>query len=300
MSRRLPSLNALRAFEAAARHLSFVRAAEELHVTPAAVSQQIKLLEDHLGTTLFQRGRKLALSEAASDALPLISEAFDRLERAVMKVKADGPEGTLVVSAPPAFAARWIIPRLEDFNARHPAIELRLLATRRLVDFSVEDVDAAIRFGAGNDPGLQVERLMRETIVPVAAPALATSITTSETLAGAALIEDEWHTSNGAFPDWATWLASLGVGIEAPLRIRRFGDANLVIQAAVAGMGVALSWYSLVAEDLKAGRLVRVLDNAIPSELGYRLVMPHNRSDLARVRAFRAWLLEQSSTQAPA
>src|SRR5512143_3140636 len=126
MSRRLPSLNALRVFEAAARQQSFVRAAEELHVTPAAVSQQIKLLEDYLGVTLFRRGKTLALNESASAVLPLISEAFDQLERAVMRVRVSDAGGPLVVSAPPTFAARWLIPRLDDFHASHPEVELRL------------------------------------------------------------------------------------------------------------------------------------------------------------------------------
>lgn len=296
MSRRLPSLNALRAFEAAARHLSFVRAADELHVTPAAISQQIKLLEDQLGVALFLRGKKLALSAAAGATLPLISAAFDQLERAVMQVKADEMAGTLLVSVPPAFAARWLIPRLDDFNSRHPEVELRLLATRKLVDFRVDDVDAAIRFGSGNYPDLQVERLMRETIVPVASPVLAQSIASAQALSRATLIEDEWHTTLGAFPDWGTWLASLGVESEAPLRIRRFGDANLTIQAAIAGMGVALAWHSLVVDDLKTGRLVRLLDRTIASELGYHLVIPHHRAGLTRVTAFRTWMLDQTSS----
>ena len=293
MPRKLPSLNALRTFEAAARHLSFVRASEELCVTPAAVSQQVKLLEDHLGIPLFRRGKILLLSEAGEDMLPLVSEAFDQLEKAVTKARTEG--GALVVSAPPAFAARWLIPRLEDFNSRHPGIELRLLATRRLVDFGVEDVDAAIRFGAGAYPGLNIDRLMLELIVPVASPQLAAAIRSPSDLASCALLEDEWHTSNGVFPDWKTWLASIGVEAGPSLKIRRFSDANLTIQAAVAGMGVALAWQSLVEGDLKAGRLVRLPEGAIPSELGYHLVMPRSRADSQKTQVFRAWLLEQCS-----
>jgi LysR family glycine cleavage system transcriptional activator len=232
MPRELPPLNALRAFEAAARHLSFVRAAEELHVTPAAISQQVKLLEDHLGASLFHRGKKLALSDAGNAALPLVSEAFDQIERAMLKMRPNSLGDTLVISAPPAFAARWLIPRLEDFQSRHPNIELRLHATKRLVNFQVEDVDVAIRFGAGSYPDLIVERLMPETIIPVAAPALAAIINTADDLINCTLLEDEWHVDNGVFPDWATWLATLGVNNVAPLRVRQFGDANLTIQAA--------------------------------------------------------------------
>jgi LysR family glycine cleavage system transcriptional activator len=297
MPRELPPLNALRAFEAAARHLSFVRAAEELHVTPAAISQQVKLLEDHLGTSLFHRGKKLALSDAGNAALPLVSEAFDQIERAMLKMRPNSLGDALVISAPPAFAARWLIPRLEDFQSRHPNIELRLHATKRLVNFQVEDVDVAIRFGAGSYPDLIVERLMPETIIPVAAPALAAIINTADDLINCTLLEDEWHVDNGVFPDWATWLATLGVNNVAPLRVRQFGDANLTIQAAISGLGATLSWYSLVVDDLKAGRLVRLLDQSIPSTLGFDLVMPQNRATSSKALAFRAWLLAQSAHQ---
>ncbi len=292
MPRKLPSLNALKAFEAAARHLSFVRAADELCVTPAAISQQIKLLEDHLGTSLFRRGKTLRLSDAASDMLPLVSEAFDRLEQAVKIAKRES--GAFVVSAPPTFASRWLIPRLEDFNSRSPGIELRLLATRRLVDFGTEDVDAAIRFGKGSYPGLRTDRLTEERIVPVASPRLAATIGNVSDLAACALLEDERHTSNGAFPDWKTWLASIGWNAGSELKIRRFGDSGLTIQAAVAGMGVALAWLSLVEEDLKSGRLVKLPEGSMPSELGYHLVMPENRAHSEKAGLFRAWLLEQA------
>ncbi len=300
MPRRLPPLNSLRAFEAAARHLSFARAAEELYVTPAAISQQIKLLEDYLGVQLFQRGKKLALTESAGTALHLVSEAFDQLERAALKLRADSDGGTLVVSAPPAFASRWLIPRLEEFHTRHPDIELRLLATKRLVDFSVEDVDVAIRFGTGKYSGLVSERLMEEAIIPVAVPAIADAVKAPADLLQCNLLEDEWHIENGVFPDWTTWLATLGVGGEHALRVRHFGDANLAIQAALSGLGAALTWHSLVVDDLNAGRLARILNQAIPTALAYHLVMPDNRTTLGKVKAFRAWLLEQGANQNPA
>lgn len=296
MARRLPPLNALRFFEAAARHRSFVRAAEELHVTPAAVSQQIKLLEDHLGVTLFKRGKTLVLSDSANDALHLVSEAFDQLERAMLKVRSGSAAGPLIVSTPPAFAARWLIPRMDDFHARHPEVEIHLLATRRPVDFSMEDVDVAIRFGTASHPELNVERLMPETIVAVAASELAASFQTPADLARANLIEDDWHIMRGAFPEWETLLATLGV-VDRPLRIRRFGDADLAIQAAIAGLGVTLAWHSLVTNDLKTGRLVQVLNHEMPTDLGYHLVMPKNRTMLSKVAAFRTWLFEQSTDQ---
>ena len=293
MSRRLPPLKSLRAFEAAARNLSFVGAAEELHVTPAAISQQIRLLEDYLGVALFVRGRKLALADAAVSALPLLGEAFDRMEMAVEKMRAHRPGGILVVSAPPAFAARWLIPRLDEFHSAHPEVELRLHATRRLVDFAREDVDAAIRFGSGDYPGLDAVRLMKESIVAVASPGISGLIRSAEDLLGCALIEDESHTENGVFPDWATWLASLGVTGPRP-KVRRFGDANLAIQAALSGQGVTLTWNSLVSNEIAAGRLEPLLGHSIPSDLAYHFVVPEHRRQLGNVCAFREWLIAEA------
>lgn len=291
MTRQLPPLTALRAFEAAARHLSMARAAEELHVTPAAVSQQIKQLEDLLGQPLFKRGKTLALSDTAAAALPMLTDAFDRLERAAAQLRPGCGEGPLVVSTPPAFAARWLVPRLDDFQSLHPEIELRLLATRRLVDFALEEVDCAIRFGDGDYPGLSVERLMAEAIIPVAAPALAAEIASVADIACKPLLNDEWHTGNMAFPDWDTWLASQGVTPESPLRIKHFGESNLTIQAALSGLGVALVWRSLVEDDLHSGRLVWLFDRTIATRLAYHLVMPAKRAGLAKVASFRAWLM---------
>ena len=271
------------------------RAAEELHVTPAAVSQQIKQLEDHLGQPLFKRGKTLALSDAAEAALPLLTDAFDRLERAAAQLRAGTNDGPLVVSTPPAFAARWLMSRLDDFQARCPEIELRLLATRRLVDFALEDVDCAVRFGDGNYPGLSVERLMPEAIIPVAAPALAAEISGVADISRKPLLNDEWHTGNMAFPDWDTWLASQGVVLDTPLRIKHFGESNLTIQAALAGLGVALVWRTLVEDDLKAGRLIWLLDRTIATRMAYHLVMPQNRVALPKAAAFRAWLLEKAT-----
>ena len=296
MARHLPPLNALRFFEAAARHRSFVRAAEELHVTPAAVSQQIKLLEDYLGVSLFKRGRTLVLNESAHDALHLVSDAFDQLERAMLRVHSGSIAGPLNVSTPPVFAARWLIPRMDDFYARYPDVEIHLLATRRVVDFSMEEIDVAIRFGSGPHPGLSVESLMPEVIVPVAAPGLAATIKTPGDLAHANLIEDDWHIMRGAFPEWKALLATLGV-VDIPLSIRRFGDADLAIQAAINGLGITLMWQSLVLNDLKSGRLVRVLNHSIPTDLSYQLVMPKNKAVLSKVAAFRAWLFEQVAEQ---
>lgn len=295
MSRRLPPLTSLRAFEAAARHLSFARAAEELHVTPAAISQQVKQLEEYLHVSLFRRGKVLALSDAAETVLPLLTEGFDRLERAVARLRAGNDDGPLVVSAPPTFASRWLVSRLDDFQARYPEIELHLHASRRLVDFSTEEVDVAVRFGSGPHAGLHAERLMVEAIVPVAAPSLAATIVSPADLTRCTLLSDDGRLWDPTFPDWDTWLASLGVG--GKLRIRRFSDSNLVIEAAASGLGVALMWYSLVADDLRSGRLHRLFGGSLPTGHGYHLVIPPNRLQIPKIAAFRAWMLEQAGRQ---
>lgn len=296
MSRRLPPLTAVRAFEAAARHLSFARAAEELHVTPAAISQQIRQLEESLGLALFRRGKTLAISEAARAVLPLITEAFDQLERAMDRLRPGDASGPLVVSTPPTFAARWLVPRLENFQSLYPDIELRLLATRRLVDFALEDVDVAVRFGAGPFDGLDAEPLMQESIVPVASPAIAQTIRAPADLVRCTLLHDESHNWDPAHPDWETWLTSLGLALESPLRIRRFGDMNLSIQAAMSGLGVALVWHSLVVDELRNGRLVQLFGQALATKQGYHLVTTPNRVNLPKIRTFREWLLGQTQT----
>jgi LysR family glycine cleavage system transcriptional activator len=297
MSRRLPSLTALRAFEAAARQLSFARAATELHVTPAAISQQIKQLEDYLGLALFRRGKTLALSDGAGVVLPQISEAFDQLERAVDRLRLRDASGPCVVSTPPTFAAHWLVPRLEDFHSRYPDIELRLLATRRLVDFSLEDVDVAVRFGAGPFPGLHAEALMQESIVPVATPAMAETIKAPADLLHCTLLHDESHEWDPAFPDWETWLSALGIAITQPLRVRHFGDSSLSIQAAVSGLGVTLMWRSLVVDELRSGRLQQLFGHSLATNQRYHLVTTDSRLKLAKVSAFREWLLEQTRLQ---
>jgi len=292
MARHLPPLNALRFFEAAARHRSFARAAEELHVTPAAVSQQIKLLEEHLGVTLFKRGKVLVLNESASDTLHLISDAFDQLERTMLRIRSGSVAGPLTISTPPSFASHWLIHRLKDFYSQHPEIEVHLLASRRVVDFAIEEVDMAIRFGNDALPGLSVENLMPEFIVPVATPELARSITSFAELARTKLIEDDWHVMSDSFPEWKTLLTSSGISA-SHLHIRRFSDAELAMQAAINGLGVTLAWHTLVTDDLHSGRLAIVLNHRIPSTLSFRLVMPENKTMLRKVSIFRTWLFEQ-------
>ncbi len=295
MSRRLPPLNALRAFEAAARHRSFARAAEELHVTPAAISQQIRQLEEFLGTRLFRRGRVLELSDAALAVQPLLCEGFDRLEQATEYLRVGTKDGPLVVSTPPTFASRWLIARLSDFRLRHPEIELRLHTSRHLVDFDLEEVDVVVRFGSGPFEGLCAERMMPEAVVPVASASMAAKILTPADLLQLTLLDDESHSWDPLFPNWKDWLASLGV--EGEPRVHHFGDASLVTQATEAGLGVAMVWYSLVADALRDGKLVRLFGTTLPTQHAYHIVYPHNRAHVHKVAAFSQWMLEKGREQ---
>ncbi|ARJ64422.1 transcriptional regulator [Magnetospirillum sp. ME-1] len=289
MRRRLPPLRALHAFEAAARHLSFARAADELGVTPAAISQQIKQLEDILGVSLFHRGARLSLTRAAALAAPEFSDSFDRLASAVGRLAPDGPARPLVVSAPPTFAARWLVPRLVRFQDAHPGIDLHLSATMRLVDLDREGVDVAIRYGPGRYPGLLVERLRLEEVVAVAAPRLAANLTELPDLARATLLVNEFMGWDTDFPTWPGWLAEMGVAPGESLKLRPFGDASLVVEAALAGLGAALVWRTLVGDELASGRLVALFPGR-PLASAYHLVCQPDRAESPAIRAFRDWI----------
>jgi LysR family glycine cleavage system transcriptional activator len=293
MARRLPPLNALRAFEAAARHLSFTRAAEELNVTQAAVSHQIKSLEESLGMPLFRRlNRALALTDAGQVYLPPLREAFDILSDATARLRASGSAGTLTVSAMPSFAARWLVPRLPRFQRLHPDIDVRTSSTAQLVDFTNQDVDIAIRFGRGGWPDLSVERLLGEEIFPVASPQLRDGpppIRTPEDLRGATLLHDDFAIA------WPDYLKVAGLPDFAATRGPRFSDTAHLLQAAAAGHGVALARGALASDDIAAGRLVRLFDLTLPSETAYWVVMPPHYLKRPKVRAFRDWLFSEAS-----
>ncbi len=265
------------------------RAAEELHVTPAAISQQIRALEEHLGVALFHRSGRLALTAAAAAVLPQLSDAFDALERATDRLRGVRPGGLLMVSAPPSFAARWLIPRLDAFHNAHPDIDLRLAATTRLVDFAVDDVDVAIRYGPGHYPGLHADKLKTEEIVPVASPRLAERLAAPRDLLDMVLLHNESMDWDPTFPSWPRWLRDAGVETGGALRLRRFSDTNLVIEAAVAGLGVGLTWRTLASEELAQGRLVAIFPGQ-PSGSAYHLVCPPRRLDDPPVAAFRRWV----------
>jgi LysR family glycine cleavage system transcriptional activator len=289
---RLPPLNALRAFEAAARLLSFTRAAEELFVTQAAISHQIRQLEDDLGCRLFRRlSRALALTEEGQQLLPFVRDAFADLKAGVAKVRAQEQTGMLTVTAPPSFAGAWLVPRLVRFQARHPEIEVHLLSVARLVDFGREPIDVGIRYGPGGWPGVVAERLLSEELYPVCAPALRTgpdAILVAQDLARHRLIQVL------LFPDdWRRWLRVAGVIGVDPERGPRFDTTALALEAAAAGMGVALARRNVVQEFVRSGRLVVPFEIEVPAEVAYYLVHPPEGGGKPKVRAFRAWILDE-------
>jgi len=293
MKRRLPSLNGLRAFEAAARHMSFTRAADELSVTQTAVSHQIKRLEDQLGVQLFvRRNRQLLLTEAAQEFLPAVRGAFDRLHAATEHLLRRDEAGTLTVSTMITFTSKWLVPRLAGFQARHPEIDLRLSATAALVDFAREDVDCAIRYGRGGWPGLRADFLLAEDIFPVCSPRL---LEGPDALRAPADLARHTLLHVTAFrEDWRVWLTAAGVppGLVDPEHGPGFDMALHALGAAIDGQGVALGRTTLVADDIAAGRLVAPFDIRLHSDAAYYFVAPEYTADQPKIAAFRDWLLE--------
>ncbi|MGF1640350.1 MAG: transcriptional regulator GcvA [Rhodospirillales bacterium] len=295
MSRRLPPLNGLRAFEAAARHLSFTRAAEELAVTQAAISHQVKALEDRLGLTLFRRfNRALLLTDEGQTLFPAVRDALDGLAAAVERLGGRDGAGPLTVSTLPSFAAKWLVPRMSRFQDAHPEIELRLAAAERIVDFARDDVDVAIRFGRGDWPGVVAERVVDEVVTPVCSPALADRLRTPSDLAGVTLLH-ETKLPRDPTPDWAGWLAAAGVdGIDAG-RGPRFSHTHMILQTAMDGRGVALAGLVLVDDDIAAGRLVAPFALRLASPFSYWLVCPAATARRPKVRAFWQWVKAETA-----
>ena len=293
MARRLPPLNALRAFEAAGRHLSFTRAAAELHVTHAAISHQVRGLEEYLGTPLFRRvTRAVKLTDAGRALLPVLSESFDGMAEAVRRLAADDGPGPITVSLTPAFAARWMVPRLGSFQDQHPDIDVRITPTIQLVDFARDDVDLAVRYGRGSWQGVKSELLVTLDTFPVCSPALLEGAKPLRTLADLkhhVLLHDDLGES------WRRWLVAAGVDDVDPSRGPKFGDENLLLQAAIQGHGVAITESAIAASDIAAGRLVRLFDIAVSSGAGLYVVYPPAAILRRRVKAFRDWLLAEAA-----
>jgi LysR family glycine cleavage system transcriptional activator len=283
----LPSLNALQAAEAVGRLGSLSRAAEALGVTPSAISHRLRGLEAQLGVALFDRGdRGLVPTAAGRRLLPALADAFQRIAVAVTETTAQD-RSSVTVTCGLAFAARWLVPRLVGLAARHPELEVRLVTTSRLVEFDREDVDLGIRFGRGRWPGLRAELATPQPLFPVCTPAIAAELQDPARAGTVPLIEDELSLFG-----WDAWAAAGGTGAFAGHPRRRFPDASLAVEAALAGHGLCLAWPLLVAEALQAGRLVRPLAGSIDAGLGYWLVSTPARWRRPQVVRFRRWITD--------
>lgn len=286
--RRLPPLNPLRAFEAAARHESFNRAGEELHVTASAVSHQVRTLEEYLGVTLFHRHpRAVSLTAAGRDFLPPIEDALDRIGLAAERMSRAAADNVLTVSAAPAFAMGWLIPRLIDFQAQRPDIEVRLDTSVTLVDFTRSDVDVAIRHTlnpAGD--GLHTHCLFLEELVIACAPVLAGKLRKPEDLPGHTLLHSQ--TRMGA---WRAWASSVGLEELDAVRGPRLANDTMALEAAVSGLGVAIIQRHVAERTIAEGRLVVPFESDYRTSCGYHLVYPASAAERSRVAAFRDWLL---------
>jgi LysR family glycine cleavage system transcriptional activator len=300
-------LNALRAFEASARHQSFSAAAAELHVTPAAVGQLVRTLEAWLGTPLFLRGTsgraRLVPTEAAEQALPDIRGGFDRLALGLDRLRQASPHGVLTVTVSPAFAAKWLLPRIERFHAAWPDTDVRLDTHLKPVDFATQRVDIGVRYGTGHWPGLVADKLMDEEVYPVCSPRLQRErgrLKKPADLAQQTLIHDLSMDGHAGFPSWSTWLRKAGVAGAAPSRGMKINNSAAVLQAAIEGQGVALARSVMAHDDLAAGRLVRLFPRiSFPSALAYYVVYRAECAGLPRLAAFRDWLLEEASAAPP-
>jgi LysR family transcriptional regulator, glycine cleavage system transcriptional activator len=297
MPKDLPPLTALRAFEAAGRHLSITRAADELCVTAAAVSHQVKTLEDYLEVRLFRRtGNSLFLTDAGQALLPGLRAGFAELERAMSALREHDLHGAFVLSVAPVFATGWLIPRLDGFHAAHPDIDVRISATLELADFERDGIDAAIRVGRGRYPGLVAHRLFGESVVPMCSPALLKGeppLATPEDLRHHVLLHFDWPAREQVTPDWATWLRSAEVkGVDAT-RGPRFTQTDYAMQAAVEGAGVVLGWRSLAQADLDSGRLTIPFDLPLQMDVAFYFVYPEASAERPKLARFREWLLSQ-------
>jgi LysR family transcriptional regulator, glycine cleavage system transcriptional activator len=291
MTSRLPSLNGLRAFEAAARHLSFTNAATELNVTQTAISHQIRRLEEELGIRLFVRqNRALELTPQARDYLPGVRAAFNDLRLATDRLLRRDNDPVLTVSTLASLAAKWLLPRLSAFQEAHPGIDVRITTSTALVDFKSGDVDAAIRYGRGHWPGVRADWLTADELFPVCSPALLSGkwpLKDPEDLAHHTLL----HTSGVYDDDWRLWLTAAGLptDISKPPGLT-FDLILMTVQAALDGIGVAMGRTSYVEADIAKGRLVVPFKIALPTDAGFYLVSPEARADPPKLAAFRQWL----------
>lgn len=292
MSRKLPPLDALLSFEVASRVLSFTRAAEELHVTPAAVGHRIKTLEERLGTELFYRdNNRIHLTDSGQDLIPVVRQALELLTDATSKVGKREACGFLNVSLLPTFAVRWLIPRLAEFRRAYAEVQLQLATSYRPVDFAREDCDAAVRYGKGDWPDLESVALFNEELVPVCSPALvepSARLRGPDELARFTLLH-----SATCLENWPVWLEAAGASNVDPEDGLHFDSCLLTLQAAQDGLGMAVANREYVARDLEAGRLVAPFELTVEKDTGWHFVCPKATAQQPKIAAFRDWLLTQ-------
>ena len=291
MLKDIPAVPALRAFEAAARLGSFTAAAEELGVTQGAISQHVKALEKYMDGPLFLRlPRGVVPTPEGRRAAEAVR---DGLERIVAALGPSEPERALTVSVLPGFAVKWLFPRLIKFDQQHPEIEVSISTSARPLDFAGGEADLAIRYGRGGYPGLAVEHLLDDDMFPVCSPRLledGAPLRGAEDLGDHVLLHDEIKEIDGIRPGWESWFRDCGLRPPEIANHRRFGQSNMVIQAAIEGMGVALGRHPLAIDDLSAGTLVRPFGAAVPTGFAYYLVCPRGALDRPKVKVFRDWL----------
>jgi LysR family glycine cleavage system transcriptional activator len=302
MARFVPGTRALRTLEAAARHLNFTRAADELGLTPAAISHQIKEIEDQLGVSLFVRtSRSMRLTEAGAVLSEAAADAIDLMNRAVSRAQKLGRgQSLLKVTADAHFAAKWLMRRVDGFRSIHPDIELRFDISYDVRDFGIDDVDVGIRFGAGKYPGLAADRLFDNVLIPVCSPALLRNgppLKTPRDLFNHRLVHIEWSRQGVTWPNWRMWMAAAGIDDFDDSRTLVFGTSSDAVQAAIDGSAVALADFAMVAHDLSEGRLVQPFELGVrmAPEFAYFLVYPQNSADDPRIIAFRNWIMGEAA-----
>ncbi|MEM7193612.1 MAG: transcriptional regulator GcvA [Pseudomonadota bacterium] len=298
MNRRLPPLNALRAFESAARHLSFKNAAAELNVTPGAISHHVKVLEEQLGVPLFLRlTRSLRLTEAGQSALPLLAQGFDKLAQGVDEIRKHNNFSSITVSVSPSFGAKWLVPRLERFRSLYPDIEVRIDGTDTRVNLAAGEADLAIRFGPGGYGGVCSDHLFSPINTPVCSPELMTGeygLKNPKNLRHHTLLHIDWKDDEAS---WRMWLLAAGYKDVDPTRGPHYTMESMAILAAIEAQGIALVGDILVADDIATGRLVHPFDSALNTSLSfsYYLLSPVSLAETSKVSAFRHWLLQEAA-----
>jgi LysR family transcriptional regulator, glycine cleavage system transcriptional activator len=294
----LPPLSALRAFEAAARLKSFTKAADELAVTPAAISHQIHALEADLGVSLFhRRNRQVELTTSARLLLPGLTDAFAGIQTAVRRLRAHNDTGTLTVTASPSIAAKWLVLRLHRFQEQWPEIDVRISTSDEIVDLTRGDFDLAIRYGTGRYSGLTVELLLKNEVFPACSPRLLEQgppLRTPEDLRHHALIHDQAIDRDPLAPTWTMWLKAAGVTAEPTAPGLTLSNSYMALDAAIAGHGVVLAYSTIAAADIAAGRLVRLFSLALPDLFAYYIVTVPGALERPKVKAFRDWLRREA------